>query len=35
MDIGFQSVKSSLSKNRKGKNNHSRTVEGEIGSRKV
>ena len=31
--VGFQSVKSILSKNRKGKNDQSRTVEGEIGSR--
>jgi hypothetical protein len=31
--VGFQGVKSILSQSRKGKNNHSRTVEGETGSR--
>jgi hypothetical protein len=31
--VGFQGVKSILSKSRKGKNDQSRTVEGETGSR--
>ena len=31
--VGFQGVKSILSQSRKGKNDQSRTVEGEIGSR--
>jgi hypothetical protein len=33
INVGFQGVKSILSQSRKGKNNQSRTVEGETGSR--
>jgi hypothetical protein len=33
ISVGFQGVKSILSQSREGKNNQSRTVEGEIGSR--
>jgi hypothetical protein len=33
ISVGFQGVKSILSKSREGKNYHSRTVEGETGSR--
>jgi hypothetical protein len=33
INVGFQGVKSILSKSRKGKNDQSRTVEGETGSR--
>ena len=33
MNVGFQGVKSILSQSRKGKNDQSRTVEGETGSR--
>jgi hypothetical protein len=33
INVGFQSVKSILSKSRKGKNHQSGTVEGETGSR--
>jgi hypothetical protein len=33
INVRFQGVKSILSQSRKGKNNQSRTVEGEIGSR--
>jgi hypothetical protein len=32
INVGFQGVKSILSQSRKGKNNQSRTVEGETGS---
>jgi hypothetical protein len=33
INVRFQGVKSILSQSRKGKNNQSRTIEGEIGSR--
>jgi hypothetical protein len=33
INVGFQGVKSNLSQSRKGKNDQSRTVEGETGSR--
>ena len=33
INVGFQGVKSILSQSRKGKNDHSRIVEGETGSR--
>jgi hypothetical protein len=33
INVGFQGVKSILSQNRKGKNNQSKIVEGETGSR--
>jgi hypothetical protein len=35
INVGFQGVKSILSQSREGKNDHSRTVEGETGSREV
>jgi hypothetical protein len=33
LNVGFQGVKSILSQSREGKNDHSRTIEGETGSR--